>query len=102
MAKSLAVVLLVFLSFTVHAQSWEIGGLLGGAGYMGDLNQTNPVKVSGISAGLFVKRNFNGYLAAKLGYTYGTISGADSLSKDQQYRDRNLSFRTQLNEISLI
>jgi hypothetical protein len=101
MAKFLALIFLVFISFTVQAQSWEVGGLIGGAGYMGDLNQTNPLKVSGIAAGLFVKRNFNGYLSAKLGYTYGTISGADSLSKNQQDRDRNLSFRTQLNEVSL-
>lgn len=101
MAKSLAVLLLLFFSVTARAQTWEFGGFAGGAGYMGDLNQNNPFKISGIAGGAFVKRNFDGYLSLKLGYTYGVIKGADSLSQNAQERSRNLSFTTQLNELSL-
>jgi hypothetical protein len=101
MAKSLAIILFIFISCSARAQSWEVGGFAGGAGYMGDLNPNNPLKISGISAGAFVKRNFNGYLSARLAYTYGKISGADSTSGNQQFRDRNLSFSTRLNEVSL-
>ncbi len=101
MAKSLAVLLLLFFSVTAYAQTWEFGGFAGGAGYMGDLNQNNPFKISGIAGGAFVKRNFDGYLSLKLGYTYGVIKGADSLSQNAQERSRNLSFTTQLNELSL-
>jgi len=68
---------------------------------MGDLNTNNPVKVSGVSAGGFIKYNFNPYLSAKLGYTYGNINAADSLSSNQQTRERNLSFSTNLHELSL-
>ena len=74
---------------------------MGGTGYMGDLNTNNPLKVSGISAGGFVKYNFNPYFSAKLGYTFGNINAADSLSSSQQLRDRNLSFSTNLHEASL-
>ncbi len=102
MTKFLLFVFLVLLSFKVSAQTWELGGAVGGAGYMGDLNANNPVKVSGISAGGFVKRNFNGYLSVKLNYSYGQISGADSTSNNPQFRARNLSFTTSLNEFSLI
>ncbi|MDB4903011.1 MAG: hypothetical protein JWQ63_2292 [Mucilaginibacter sp.] len=102
MLKFTALILLIFLSSELKAQTWEIGGSFGGAGYMGDLNETNPVKVSGISFGGFVKRNFDGYLSAKLNYTYGTISAADSNSSNQQLRNRNLSFTTYLSEISAI
>lgn len=101
MPKYLAAILLLFISFSVQAQTWEIGGFAGGAGYMGDLNPNNPVKVSGIAVGAFVKRNFNSYLSAKLSYTYGNITAADSTSGHQQFRNRNLSFSTQLNEVSL-
>jgi hypothetical protein len=101
MAKFLAVIGLLFISYHLQAQSWEVGAFGGGAGYMGDLNQTNPVKVSGAAAGVFVKRNFNRYLSAKLGYNYGIIRGADSTSSDPSARTRNLSFRTSLSEISL-
>jgi hypothetical protein len=101
MAKYLAILLLTFVSFTAEAQTWEIGGFAGGAGYMGDLNQKDPFKFSGIAGGAFVKRNFDGYLSLKLGYTYGVISGADSLSSNVQAFSRNLSFKTQLSELSL-
>ena len=102
MFKFAPLVFLFFLSLSLKAQTWEIGASVGGAGYMGDLNQTNPLKVSGISYGGFVQRNFDGYWSAKLNYTYGIISGADSTSANQQIRNRNLSFTTYLNEISLI
>ena len=101
MSKSLAVILLIFISYNSQAQAWEVGAFGGGAGYMGDLNPNNPLKVSGVAAGAFVKRNFDRYLSVKLGYTYGVIRGADSTSGNQQFRNRNLSFTTQLSEVSL-
>lgn len=101
MPKILAGIFLTLICGNALAQSWEFGGRLGGAGYMGDLNTNNPVKISGISAGGFVKYNFNPYLSARLGYTYGNIKAADSLSSNQQLRDRNLSFSTNLHEISV-
>jgi Domain of unknown function (DUF6089) len=102
MPKILLIVLLVFISFSLQAQTWEIGAGLGGSGYMGDLNQSNPVKLSGSAASGFVKRNFDQYLSLRLNYTFGRIQGADSTSSNQQFRNRNLSFVTALHELSLI
>lgn len=101
MAKYLAIIFLILFCYNARAQSWEVGGFAGGSGYMGDLNPNNPLKISGIAAGGFIKRNINGYVSIKAGYTYGKISAADSTSGNQQVRDRNLSFTTRLNEISL-
>jgi hypothetical protein len=102
MRKFVLFTFLVIISFNLKAQTWELGGSLGGAGYMGDLNINNPLKISGISIGGFVKRNFSGYLSAKVNYTFGIISAADSNSGDQQLRNRNLSFTTTLSELSVI
>jgi opacity protein-like surface antigen len=102
MPKFVAIIFLLFISSHLQAQTWEVGGAIGGAGYQGDLNLNNPIKLTGLEGGLFVKRNFNGYLAAKLSYTMGRISADDSKSNSQQFRDRNLSFSDKLNEISLI
>jgi hypothetical protein len=102
MPKYITALLMLFISLNVQAQTWEIGGGAGMAGYIGDLNVNNPIKPSGGFAGLFVKRNFNRYLAAKLSYSFGQISGADSTSSSQQFRDRNLSFITPLKELSLM
>jgi hypothetical protein len=102
MPKYIAALFILFISLNVQAQTWEIGGGAGMAGYIGDLNINNPVKPSGGFAALFVKRNFNRYISAKLSYTFGQISGADSTSDYQQFRDRNLSFTTPLKELSLV
>lgn len=102
MAKLVPLIFLVFISFNLKAQTWEFGAAAGGAGYLGDLNTDNPIKVSGYALGGFAKRNFNGYLSLRLNYTYGKVSAADSTSSNQQFRDRNLSFTTNLSEISLI
>src|SRR5215217_651665 len=101
MPKFLTAILFTLISGSAFAQSWEVGGMLGGSGYMGDLNTNNPLKVSGIAAGGFVKYNFNPYLSARLGYTFGNISAEDSLSSNAQFREHNLSFSTKLNEVSL-
>ena len=102
MPKFVVFLLLLFISFNLQAQTWELGGFVGGSAYMGDLNPHNPVKVSGVALGGFIKRNFDGYLSAKLNYTFGQISGDDSKSGNQQFRDRNLSFSTTLNELAVI
>lgn len=102
MPKFAAIILLTFVSFTVRAQTWELGASIGGAGYMGDLNPTNPAKFSGPSFAGYVKRNFNGYLSAKLNYTFARIGAADSTSSNEQFRERNLSFTDHIKELSLI
>jgi hypothetical protein len=102
MPKFITFLLLLFLSFNLQAQTWEVGGSVGGSGYMGDLNPNNPLKISGIALGAFVQRNFDGYWSAKLDYTFGQIAAADNTSSNPQFRARNLSFSTTLNELAVI
>ncbi|MFW0717174.1 DUF6089 family protein [Pedobacter sp. N23S346] len=102
--------LLIFFLLTFGSQlsraqedgNWELGLMAGGAGYMGDLNQNNPLKISGLSAGIFGKKNFNQYLGVRLNYTYGRIEAKDAESSNAQFRDRNLRFKTSLSELSAI
>lgn len=101
MPKYLLLTVLLFLTYQLRAQTWEIGGSIGGAGYIGDLNPNNPVKISGVSAGVFGKRNFDGYFSAKLNVGIGNIAAYDSRSGYPQFRDRNLNFKDQLREVSL-
>ncbi|MEN0057104.1 MAG: DUF6089 family protein, partial [Mucilaginibacter sp.] len=102
MPKFVAIIVFLFISYHLQAQTWEVGGAVGGAGYIGDLNPNNPVKISGVSGAAFVARNFDGYLSARLNFTYGKISADDSKSSSEQFRDRNLSFNTPIKELSLI
>lgn len=94
-------ILFILLAPFAQAQyfaTWEIGLQAGGAGYIGDLNQNNPVQISGLNGGLFVKRNFNAYLGVRAMYNYGQIRANDANSSNEQFRERNLSFKTTLNE----
>jgi hypothetical protein len=102
MPKIYTLIILLFFTCNLKAQSWELGGSAGGSGYMGDLNENNPLSISGYSFGGFVQRNFNGYLSAKFNYTYGKISGNGANSNDALTRAQNLSFTTTLNEFAII
>ena len=101
--------LLIILFFTLGGEissaqegTWELGLMGGGAGYIGDLNQNNPVQISGFSAGAYAKRNFNQYLGVRLNYNYGQIQARDAKSGNEQFRERNLSFKTSLSELSAL
>ena len=101
-------IILLFLSIAQlgKAQSfpatWEIGVAAGGAGYIGDLNQNNPLQISGFNGGVFVKRNFTSHIGVRLNYTYGQIQANDANSNNQQFVDRNINFKTALNEGSAL
>ncbi len=99
--KVFGLLFLLLVSSASFAQNWEPGIFAGSSGYMGDFNQNDPLKFTDFSAGASVKYNFSGYFSAKFGYTYAKIRGADSLSSNQQLRNRNLSFFSPLNEVSL-
>ena len=95
--------LLVIICVTaVNAQRAEVGINAGGAGYMGDLNQDNPLKISGISAGAFARLNFDPHWGIGLHYTYGSIKADDKKSDNAHFNQRNLNFKSNLHEISIL
>jgi hypothetical protein len=91
----------VLISFGAKGQTIELGIAAGGAGYIGDLNQKQPLKISGLSAAVYAKMNLDPFWAVGLHYTYGKIKADDAKSDNSQFRDRNINFKTPLNEISL-
>jgi len=93
--------LFVLLSLSTVAQSWELGGFVGGAAYMGDLNPVNPAKVNNLAYGGQIKRCFNPYWALKLSVIHGKIAASDKDAKDPFAKQRNLDFFSPVNEISL-
>ncbi len=102
--KKLVLSLLFFFGLlsTVSAQRAEVGIDAGGAGYMGDLNVNNPLKISGISAGIFAKINFDPYWGLGLYYTYGSVKANDLSSSNADLRKRGLNFKSNLHEISIL
>ncbi|MBI3235418.1 MAG: outer membrane beta-barrel protein [Bacteroidetes bacterium] len=92
----LNICLLLFVS-KFNAQSIEFGMMGGVSNYMGDLsdlririNQTHP------ATGISVRYNPDRYISLRGSFLYGTISGADSFSKNANHRLRNLSFQSNI------
>lgn len=94
--------LLLSLVPIANAQRAEIGINAGGSGYIGDFNQYNPLKISGLNAGVYGKINFDPYWGLGLHVNYGQIKGEDARSSNLAQQDRNLSFKTSLREIAFI
>jgi hypothetical protein len=79
----------------------EVGIVLGGANYFGDLNTNYSLQRIGL-AGSFVGRyNVNNRIAFKFAGTYGRISAFDSDSDNTFQRTRNLSFKSPVFDGSL-
>lgn len=75
----------------------EIGFMVGGTYYIGDLNQkhfnhTNP------AGQLLYRYNINSRMAYRANFTYGKIEGYDSEQSGDFYKNRNLSFQSDLFE----
>lgn len=104
MTQKIKVFILLILGTTLnsYAQTWEVGVSAGSMGYMGDLNQNNPLKLNQAAFGFSVKRNFDSYWSLKLAALQGKISADESKSKYQQEIERNLSFFSPITEGGLI
>lgn len=75
----------------------EIGFMVGGSYYIGDLNQAH-FKRTNIAGQLLYRYNINARLAYRLNFTYGKIEAYDSEQKLDFYKNRNLSFQSDLFE----
>jgi hypothetical protein len=84
-----------------YAQKTEVGLLLGGSVYSGDLSpdfiNVNFIRPAG---GLFYRYNHTSHWAYKAAVFMGTITGDDASSSDPFQRNRNLSFTSRLLELT--
>lgn len=97
--------LALLIALTSNAQrkkrTAEVGVFLGGSYYIGELNPTRHINQFTKPAGGFVFRyNINKRLAARANFLFGNIEGHDSFSNSEAAQQRNLSFKSPINELS--
>lgn len=81
--------------------SQEVGVFIGGSYYNGELNPTKQFdQFTQPAAGLVFRYNFNPRLAARFNALYGSIQGDDSFSNSPAQIQRNLSFKSDIYELS--
>jgi hypothetical protein len=99
MMKRYLFLIIVFInSLNLFCQRNELGVFLGGSYYLGDLNPGKQFLLPHPAFGFLYRYNFNPRFAYKLNVFYGTVSGADSVSKANV--QRNLSFKSSVLEMS--
>lgn len=103
--KTFILTIFTLLNTTIFAQHFEMGVLLGGSNYLGDLSN-NSSKVyldeTRFAGGAFVRYNFGERLVARLSFNYAGISGNDFNSNDAAINARNLGFKSSLLELGVM
>lgn len=105
MKSLLAFSAVCFLHLSLHAQYFEVGILGGGGNYQGDLSNNSSTVYLGqthFAGGVFGRYNVNDFISVRAGFNFTSLSGADANAPVGVFRDRNLSFQTDIYEGSLI
>src|SRR3989338_4105674 len=105
MVKSSLFFVLIVCSAHVQAQFHtaasrsELGVMLGGSTYLGDLNQFIPFRQTHPAGGILYRYNVNPRMAVRVNATYGRVSASDAQSTEALNKARNLSFFSDIYEV---
>lgn len=81
--------------------SWDIGLSAGGAYYIGDLNPTNHItEFTKAYGSINARYNFNRRFATRASFSMAQLYADDADSKSIYQQNRNLNFRTNIQELS--
>ena len=101
-----SVLLFCCLSFITQAQRStalsrsELGCMIGGTYYLGDMNQFRQFYKTQLAGGLLYRFNLNSRLSLRGNFIYGNIKGDDADSKSDLLKNRNLNFTSSIFELS--
>lgn len=82
-------------------KGWEAGGWLGASYYFGDLNNDYRLNKPGLAGGIVARNNFNTRVSTTFSLNYGRIRASDSDSKNTFEIQRNLSFYSDVFDLSV-
>lgn len=99
--KHIAFIAFLLAGLNGYSQYHEIGAMFGTAYYVGDLNPSSHIPAQVYpGGGLIYRYNFNDRVSFKANVLYGRVYGRDSDSDDEWRQNRNLSFRSDIFEVS--
>ena len=83
------------------AQINEIGLVIGGSNYVGDIGRTNYIYPSALAGGLIYKWNLNPRIAFRGNLNYLPITAKDSQSENIVRKERDLKFNNTIHELAV-
>lgn len=100
--KYIPVILLVFLTvFTTQAQTYEIGGVIGGVNYIGDVGNTAYINPNGLAFGGILKWNRSPRHSYRATLLFASFDGDDAKSGEARREQRGYFFNNNILEASL-
>lgn len=102
------IILIAFISVSLNSKAQfhtvmsrsEVGVLLGGMYYIGDLNRFGHFKGTQPALGLLYRYNVHSRLSFRANFIYGNVIGNDAWSKDPATINRNLNFKSDIFELA--
>ncbi len=104
MKKLILIIALVF-PFMINAQTFEVGAIASGSNYLGDLTVNTvlfDVGATRPSVGAFARLNTGAFLSTRAAVNYIQIIGDDARSIQPERRSRNLNFKNNIVEASIV
>jgi len=100
--KYFATVFIVVISvFSIKAQTYEVGGFVGGANYIGDIGKTSYISPSDVVVGGIFKWNRSARHSFRASVLVAGISGDDAKSSESRRQQRGYQFKNTITEASL-
>lgn len=95
-------ILLLFVANSCFGQGWEAEVMAGLSGYNGDLTQHHfTFKTMQFGTAFNLKYNIDNNFILRAGIAWGQVTGNDKYNKQADLKARNLSFKTNIVELSL-
>ncbi len=95
------IILVVTATFSLHSQTYEVGGMIGGANYIGDVGRTNYIAPNSFAFGGIFKWNRSARHSFRASVLVANIKGDDADSNQERRQQRGLSFSNTVSEVSL-
>lgn len=100
MRLTLFIALLFYIQLS-HSQTYEIGGMIGGANYIGDVGSTQYINPNTFMAGGLFRWNRSPRHSFRFSATYAKIKADDADSHETRREQRGYSFNNTIKELSL-
>ncbi len=84
-----------------YVHQGEFGVSAGIGHYFGDLNNRGAINRPKLSFGAFFRKQFNNYIGVKIAANYAQLGYSDVYSKNEVQKVRNLSFNSNIWELSV-
>lgn len=101
MKKQFLGLLFICITGMSYAQINEVGILIGGSNYIGDIGRNNYIYPNKVAGGLIYKWNFNPRVAFRGTISHIPIAGNDLDSSNEIRKNREVAFSNAINELAV-